>query len=75
MCFEALNTVLQYEPGKPVYRLLHQLTTQLTQVDAIAHFHVARYQINDSPGNRIRPLFDSVIEPETNKDRRPNEAP
>ena len=74
VCFEALGAVLQYAPVKPAYRFLHQLTTQLGRADAIAHFHVARYQFGDGPGSRIRPLFDDVIEPETTKQGWPNEA-
>lgn len=69
VCFEALGAVLQYAPVKPAYRFLHQLTTQLGRAGAIAHFHVARYQFVDGPVNRIRPLFDDVIRPDTSEDR------
>lgn len=61
ICFEALDAVLQYAPVKPAYRFLHQLTTRLERADAVAHFHVARYQFGDGPADRIRPLFDDVI--------------
>lgn len=65
VCFEALGAVLQYAPVKPAYRFLHQLTTRLGRADAVAHFHVARFQFDDGPADRIGPLFDDVIGPGT----------
>lgn len=62
VCFEALDAVLQYAAVKPAYRFLHQVTTEFDQVDALAHFHVADYQFDGGPANRIRSLFDGVIE-------------
>lgn len=62
VCFEALDAVLQYAAVKPAYRFLHQVTTEFDQVDALAHFHVAGYQFDGGPANRIRSLFDGVIE-------------
>ena len=67
VCFEALGAVLQYAPVKPAYRFLHQLTTRLGRADAVAHFHVAPYQFDEGPADRIRPLFDDVIESGTSE--------
>lgn len=73
VCFDALDAVLQYAPLKPAYRFLHQLTTRLGRAEALAHFHVARYQFDGGPGSRIEPLFDGVIEPGT--EERSTETP
>ncbi|QLD88818.1 hypothetical protein HWV07_07130 [Natronomonas salina] len=62
VCFQALDAVVQYAAVKPTYRFLHKLTTRLKTADAIAHYHVADFQLDGDSVTRIRPLFDGVIE-------------
>ena len=74
VCFEALDAVLQYAAVKPAFRFLHQVTTEFDQVDALAHFHVADYQFDGGPANRIRSLFDGVIECDETRHRTDTEG-
>lgn len=67
VCFQALDAVLQYAAVKPTYRFLHKLTTRFEQAGAIAHYHVADFQVDKKSVTSIRPLFDGVIETDTNE--------
>lgn len=67
VCFQALDAVLQYAAVKPTYRFLHKLTTRFEQADAIAHYHVADFQVDNKTVTSIRPLFDGIIETDSNE--------
>lgn len=40
LCFDSLSILLQYAETERVFRLLHMLTTRLTELGASGHFHL-----------------------------------
>lgn len=67
-CFDSLTTLLQYTDIATVFRFLHQLTGHLRAVNAVAHYHMDPTAHEQQDLNRLKTLFDAIVEPDDRGD-------
>lgn len=64
VCFRPLTTILQYAEVQQVFRFLHELTRLAKGADALAHYHMDPAAHGEEERNRLKTLFDAVVEPD-----------
>lgn len=64
LCFDSLTALLQFTDVKPVYRFIRELSSQLHNLDALAHYHLDPDAHDEQVVNRLMSLFDAVVEPD-----------
>jgi hypothetical protein len=64
ICFRSLTTLLQYSEVQQVFRFLHELTRLAKGADAHAHYHMDPTAHGEQERNRLKTLFDAVVEPD-----------
>lgn len=64
ICFRSLTTLLQYSDVQEVFRFLHELTRLTKGADAHAHYHMDPTAHDEQEQNRLKTLFDAVVEPD-----------
>lgn len=61
VCFHSITALLQYVDEAAAFRFLHAMTTELTAVNAISHFHADPNVLDEQSRSRFYSLFDTVI--------------
>lgn len=62
VCFHSLTALLQYHDESTTYRFLNELTNVLAGAGATGHVHVDPTAHEDRTINRMKSLFDAVID-------------
>lgn len=61
VCVDSVVSLLTEHDTESVFKLLHIVTTSITRVDGMGHFHLPVSSDHDAV-NLLTPLFDAVIE-------------
>lgn len=62
MCFDSLTSLLQYVDVRTAFRFLDVCTGRLRSSDAVGHFHMDPSAHDQQTVNRLKQLFDTVVE-------------
>lgn len=63
LCFRSVTALLQYVGARRAYKFLNELTSRLSRVEAVAHFHLDPSAHDEQTVNTLVPLFDAVVDP------------
>ena len=61
LCFHTLTTLLQYASEDRVFQFLHVLTSRVSSIDAVAHYHLDPVAVDDRTVHTLMQLFDVVV--------------